>query len=708
MISYKIVHDMPGRMRIRYGSNVFNKLQSHVLLDNIMQWTMVNSAEVNYKTGSILFCFDENKRYDLLHQLDTLDLSYLKDINEEIYSNFPREKELDAMNQQYKKDIIKLIVRRYLLKWLLPTPLNAVYTIYTSIRYLEAGLKSLSNFKVNVSVLDASSISVCMLQGDFNTASSIILLLSISELLESYTKKKTKLQLGESLSLQFDKIWIYNNGVEMQIPMQELKKDMIVVLQLGSMIPIDGEIVEGDAMINESSFTGEPLSKHVSIGDSVFAGTLIEEGKIYVKVRNLQDESRIANIMNMIDTCENLKASIQANAEHLADSIVPLSFLGFFSVFALTRNLTKATSVLMVDYSCAIRLSTSISIISAMREAALMNVLVKGGKYLEIMKDADVIVFDKTGTLTNALPVVQKIVPLHGYSREEVLKISACIEEHFPHSVANAIVKQAQIEGINHQEEHAKVEYIIAHGIATSLYGKHVVIGSDHFIFEDEGVIKTEEIKQIILDLQKQGASSLIYLAIGNELVGIISIYDPLKEDAPYVIEKLRKTGISQVVMLTGDSRYGAQKVAEQLQLDDYRYEVLPEDKATYIKELKQNGHTVIMVGDGVNDTPALSNADVSISMQDSSDLARELADVTLVSNQLQEIVRLRILSQELFKRIQNNYRNIVVFNTSLIILGAFGLLTPNISSLLHNGSTFTISALTARPLLSQEQKLSV
>lgn len=469
---------------------------------------------------------------------------------------------------------------------------------------------------------------------------------------------------------------------------------------MGSMIPIDGEVVDGEAMINESSFTGEPLSKHVKKNDTVFAGTLVEEGKLFIRVRNLQNESRISNIVKMIDTNESLKASIQAKAEHLADSIVPFSFLGFFGVLALTRNVTRATSVLMVDYSCAIRLSTSIAVISAMLEASKRNVLVKGGKYLEAIKDADVIVFDKTGTLTNANPTVKKVVPLNGYTRDEVLRIAACLEEHFPHSVANAIVNQAKKEGLIHEEEHAKVEYIIAHGIATSLYGKRAIIGSDHFVFEDEGIEKTDDMDDVIHSLESEGAGSLIYLAIDNQVAGIISIYDPLKVEAKQAIHNLKTLGMTKVVMLTGDCDSAAKAVAHELDLDDYRASVLPEDKAAYIQMLKDQGHTVIMVGDGINDTPALSTADVSISMQDSSDLARELADITLVSSNLNELVILKRLAMHLFDRIHANYRFIVAFNSSLIGLGALGLMSPNTTSLLHNGSTFAIAASSTRNYL--------
>lgn len=600
----------------------------------------------------------------------------------------------------FKHELIKIFAKRYAVKLFLPNVDGKGIAIYKALAYFKAGIASLGNKRIDVPVLDATSIGISLLRKEFNTASNIMLMLKISELLEDYTRQKVTLQLGDSLMNKFDKVWIYKDEQEQEIAMSDLKQGQTVIVQTGSMVPIDGEIIDGEAMVNESSFTGEPLSKRVTLNDTVYAGTLIEDGKIFVKVRNLQDESRIAKIIDMIDTNESLKASIQSKAEHMADAIVPYSFLGFFGVWAFTRNLTRATALLLVDYSCAIRLSTSISVISAMQEASMHNVLVKGGKHLESMKDANVIVFDKTGTLTHAKPVVLDVVPLQDYTREEVLKIAACLEEHFPHSVANAIVHQAEVENLKHREEHAEVKYVIAHGISTSLNGEDVIIGSSHFVFEDEGVEMTQEIKDLISSLESKGSSSLIYLAIAKKLAGIISIYDPLKPEAKEVVQELRDIGFDKVIMLTGDSPNCAKAIAKQLNLDDFRAEVLPEDKASYIESLKKEGNTVVMVGDGINDTPALSMADVSISLQDSSDIARELADITLVSNSLNDIVALRMISEGLFKRIHSQYRLIVGLNTSFIVLGALGLLTPQMLAMLHNGSTFLIASGSTRSLL--------
>ena len=696
MSNFKIVHEIDGRLRVRFGQYAFTNEQATILKSDFLKLEYVRYVEAHYKNGSLLLVFDENYKNEVFGYLKSYDLSTLQ--NREIPKNCSQN--LQVLVQSFKHELIKIFAKRYAVKLFLPNVVGKGIAIYKALAYFKAGIASLGNKRIDVPVLDATSIGISLLRKEFNTASNIMLMLKISELLEDYTRQKVTLQLGDSLMNKFDKVWIYKDEQEQEIAMSDLKQGQTVIVQTGSMVPIDGEIIDGEAMVNESSFTGEPLSKRVTLNDTVYAGTLIEEGKIFVKVRNLQDESRIAKIIDMIDTNESLKASIQSKAEHMADAIVPYSFLGFFGVWAFTRNLTRATALLLVDYSCAIRLSTSISVISAMQEASMHNVLVKGGKHLESMKDANVIVFDKTGTLTHAKPVVLDVVPLQDYTREEVLKIAACLEEHFPHSVANAIVHQAEVENLKHREEHAEVKYVIAHGISTSLNGEDVIIGSSHFVFEDEGVEMTQEIKDLISSLESKGSSSLIYLAIAKKLAGIISIYDPLKPEAKEVVQELRDIGFDKVIMLTGDSPNCAKAIAKQLNLDDFRAGVLPEDKASYIESLKKEGNTVVMVGDGINDTPALSMADVSISLQDSSDIARELADITLVSNSLNDIVALRMISEGLFKRIHSQYRLIVGLNTSFIVLGALGLLTPQMLAMLHNGSTFLIASGSTRSLL--------
>lgn len=700
MRQYKIVHSLPGRLRVRFGNYAFSSQKAIALKYTIQEWENVNGIEVNDVTGSLLFYYEGNEE-DLLEKLDVFDVLHFDEGEHlDLIEQHSYELQQKEVSQYYVEEFGKLIVRRYLTKWFVPLPFQKVLSIARSFKYLKSGIRSLAHGHIGVPVLDATSISVSMMNKDFSTARNIMFLLSISELLEDYTRKKTSLQLKENLSFNVDKVWVKNNGAEFQIPMAQLKLGDVVVMRMGSMIPIDGEVVNGEAMINESSFTGEPLSKAVKAGSSVFAGTIVEEGKIDVKVKTLQSESRMSKIVDMIDTNESLKAGIQSKAEHLADAIVPFSFLSFFALLLATRNLTRASSVLLVDYSCAIKLSTSISIISTMQEASRHSIMVKGGKYLEAMAEADTIVFDKTGTLTNASPCVQEVIPLDEYSREEVLKIAACIEEHFPHSVANAIVKEAQNEGLSHDEFHAEVKYIIAHGIETQINGVKAVIGSEHFIFEDEGIERTEKIDQIVTDLQNRGCHSLVYLAIGERLAGIISIYDPLKDEAKQVVEELRNVGFEHIVMLTGDCENAAKFIADELGIKEYKANVLPEDKADYIKKLKATGRKVVMVGDGVNDTPALSQSDVSISMQDSSAMARELADVTLISSRLDEIVVLKKLSLLTMERIRKQYRYIVMFNSLLIAGGFVGIFSPSTSALLHNTSTFAFAANSTRSLL--------
>lgn len=695
--AFHIVHEMPGRMRIRYGRYAFSLQTALGLQQTLAKWDMVENVTANAKTGSILFYYQADARDLLLEKIRQIDLEHVEAPSTGLMEYALSQEQI---KQTYMNQFGKMVARRYFIRWFVPAPIRTVLTLIYATRYIKKGLSSLLHGRVDVPVLDATSIGVSMLNNDFATATNIMFLLSISELLEDYTKKKTTLQLKESLSINIDKVWIAQDGIEQQIPVSQLEKGDIVVIQTGTMVPIDGEVVSGNAMINESSFTGEPLSKPVEEGSSVFAGTIVEEGKIYVKVRNLQKESRINKIVDMISTNESLKASIQSKAEHMADALVPYSFLGFFGLLAWTRSLSRASSILLVDYSCAVKLSTSISVISAMQEAGNHSIMIKGGKYLEAMALADTIVFDKTGTLTNATPFVQDVIPMTGYTRNEVLKTAACLEEHFPHSVANAIVKQAEKENLIHAEEHAKVEYIIAHGVATTLNGQRAIIGSDHFVFEDEKIERTQEVKDAIESLQKQGASSLIYLAIGDRLAGIISIFDPLKDEAKDVVKALRDNGFKHIVMLTGDGENAARHIASQLGIDEYRSQVLPEDKAEYIKELKAKGRKVVMVGDGVNDTPALSVADVSISMQDSSDIARELADVTLLSSNLQEIVEFKRLSVLALNRIHTNYTNIISFNSLLILGGILGILQPSLSALLHNSYTFAIAAKSTTKLL--------
>jgi len=701
MSNFKIVHEIDGRLRVRFGQYAFTSGQATILKSDFLNLEYVRYVEAHYKNGSLLLVFDENYKNEVFDYLNNYDLSDLQ--NREIPENCSQN--LQVLDQSFKHELIKIFAKRYAVKLFLPNVVGKGIAIYKALAYFKAGLSSLGNRRIDVPVLDATSIGVSLLRKEFNTASNIMLMLKISELLEDYTRQKVTLQLGDSLMSKFDKVWIYEDGQEQEIAMSDLKQGQVVIVQTGSMVPIDGEIVDGEAMVNESSFTGEPLSKRVTLNDTVYAGTLIEEGKIFVKVRNLQDDSRIAKIIDMIDTNESLKASIQSKAEHMADAIVPYSFLGFFGVWAFTRNLTRATALLLVDYSCAIRLSTSISVISAMQEASMHNVLVKGGKHLESMKDANVIVFDKTGTLTKAEPTVLDIVSFNGMKCKELLRIAACLEEHFPHSMAKAVVQAAVDRNLVHEELHSEVEYIVAHGISTQIEGKKAVIGSYHFVFEDEKVIIPDGKKEQFDNLPEE--YSHLYMAIEGKLAAVICIEDPLREEAAEVIKELREAGFCKVVMMTGDSDRVASAIAKKVGVDEYHSEVLPEDKASFVEAEKNAGRKVIMVGDGINDSPALSAADVGIAISDGAEIAREIADVTVGADDLHELVTLKKISNGLMERIHRNYRLIVGINTSLIVLGVAGAFPPTTSALLHNTSTLLISLKSMNNLLDEKEEVT-
>jgi heavy metal translocating P-type ATPase len=598
----------------------------------------------------------------------------------------------------FKERLYNMLIRRGVTRYLLPASIRNLLSIWRGLSYVYRGFKSLLKGQVHVDVLDGAAIGVSLLQGNFDTAGSIMFLLRLSSLLEDYTRQKAKSALAGSLAINIDTLWIEQNGREVSIPTSSLSIGDMVIVRAGSMIAIDGTVRSGEAGVNQASMTGEPLPVLKKPGDSVFAGTALEDGWLAIEARTLPDGSRMGKLLEMIDHSEALKAEIQARSEHLADHIVPYSFLLSAAVYVFTGNVQKAVSVLLVDYSCAIKLSTPIAVISAMREAASLRIMIKGGKFLEAMAEADTIVFDKTGTLTVANPKINKVIPFEGYTREEVLRTAACLEEHFPHSVARAVVLKAQEEGLLHEEEHAEVEYIVAHGIATTYLERRVIIGSHHFVVEDEGVVFSIE-QQDLVELET-GGDSVIYLAIDNKPAGFLCINDPPREESKEVITTLKNLGIQNVVMLTGDSSATAKVVAEHLGIDSYRSQVLPEDKVIVLKELKARGHKVIMVGDGVNDSPALAVADVSVAMKDAADIARETADITLLDSDLWGLVTARRLSTLLLQRIKSNFRFIITFNSSLLVMGLSGVITPGTSALLHNVSTMGISAASMRLLL--------
>lgn len=693
---YRIVSDYPGRIRVRFGGYAFDKSLESCIQKVTEANPFILSAEVHYANGGLLICYKKDRRHDVISFIESLDFRTLTPLPEDTATN--------EIDNNFKKGLTKLVAVHYAKKLLLPAPLRAALAVYNGAKYILKGVSVLAEGKLTVEVLDAASITACLAQRNFKTASTIMLMLSVSSLLEEYTHARTKAVLTSSLAVKADTVWLANGDEDVLIPISKLSVGDKIRVRTGSVIPVDGEITEGEAYINESSMTGEPLAVMKSVNATVFAGTVVEEGSIVVSVRAISSDTKIQKIIELIDSSENLKAGIQSRAERLADGIVPFSFLGFGLTLLFTRNITKAVSLLMVDYSCAIKLSAPIAVISALREAADHSITVKGGKYLEAFASADTIVFDKTGTLTNAEPVLERVIPFEGRSEEEVLKIAACIEEHFPHSMARAIVKGAEERGVVHAEEHAEVNYIVAHGIATTLHGKRAVIGSRHFVCEDEGVEITDE-QQAKID-EFSGASSLIYLAVGEQLAGVLCINDPPRAEAARAVSLIKKCGIENVVMLTGDSRYAAEKIARQLGITEVHAQVLPEEKHSHIERLKAQGHKVIMVGDGINDAPALAAADASVAMSDASDIAKETADITLRGVELTELAALRVLSERLMNRINSNYRFILAFNTSLLVLGFIGVITPSMSALLHNGSTIAICAKSMTPLLKSDDDL--
>ena len=698
---YDIVYDKGTRLRVRAGRYAFTKEETYGLTEILLEHDFIDEFQISHRNGSILIFYNDRKRKgEILHILDKIS-------QEDLYETSPSGKmSLTEIQNDFFVRLAERVIRRYLFKIILPIPLRRLRMFYHAAHYIWRGLDSLTSFRADVALLDGTAIAASLLTKNYKSVGSMMFLLSISEMLEDYTMQKTKSTLKNSLALNIDSVWLVDideDGTEIErpFPMSELKKGDNIRVRTGAIIPVDGVIVDGDAMINEASMTGESLAVHKSEGKAVHAGTVVEEGSILIEVRSVNDETRLNKIIDMIEDSEDLKANIQSKAERLADNIVPYSLLTTALTYLLTRNTTKALAVLMVDFSCAIKLTTPISVISAMKEASDNRMMVKGGKHLEAYANADTIVFDKTGTLTNAHPVLEKVIPCGKYERDEVLRITACIEEHFAHSVATAIVKQAEAENLHHEELHSEVDYIVAHGIATKIGRKKAIIGSRHFVEEDEGIKFTKKQQKLIEENINE--YSVIYLAIGKKLQGILCISDPVRKEANDVISQLKELGISNVVMLTGDSENAAHKIACDLGITRYRSQVLPEDKANIIQEIKDKGHKVIMVGDGINDSPALSTADVSVAMRNSSDIAREVADISLLSDDLYDLVTLRKLATGMLDKINANYRNIVMFNGALIGLGLLGVIPPTTTSLLHNFSTMAFGVRSTRPVLKED-----
>lgn len=693
-MKYRIAYDTPGRLRLRCGGGVFSEKQELSLETMLADIPGVISANASYVNGGILVMYSGNIKEDILKAISS--------VNPLSLESLPLTAS-QIVDREFKNDFTAIIKDRIITKFFVPQFIRIPLTVIRALPFVKKGLSSILNGKLNVDVLDAVSISVSILNGSYSTASSVMTLLNISSLLEGYTRRKAKNALSDSLALNIDKVWIVKDGCEQSIPLVDVAIGDVLRVRQGSMIPVDGKVVGGTAGVNEASMTGESETLLKSDGMSVYAGTVVEEGAIDIETTKMPDDSRIQKIIELIENSDTLKSGVQTRAEAFADGLVPFSFLASAAAYALTGNVSKALSALMVDYSCAIKLSTSICIISAMREATNYNIMVKGGRFLENYAFADTIVFDKTGTLTVSCPSLSKVVAFDGYDENEILRIAACLEEHFPHSVAKSIVCAAQEKGLEHQEEHAEVKYIVAHGIASDLNGKKAVIGSAHFVFDDEQIPLKEGQREIIEDLSKK--YSMIYLAIGGSLCGILCIEDPIRKDAGKAIELLKDEGIENVLMITGDGESTAANVCKKLGIEKFYAKVLPEDKLRILNSIKSENHKVIMVGDGINDTPALAAADVSVAMKDASDIAREVADVTLLSSDLFRLVVLRQISESLFKRIHSNYRFIAFFNSALLFSGMCGFISPITSAVAHNLSTMCLCVSSMRTLLDREKE---
>ncbi len=686
-MKFVIKHEIRGRMRIHLMQYRMSYAQADTLLYFLQNDAQVTKAKVYERTQDAVIFYTGSRR-ELIGKLQHFRYEYVE-VPDGVIENSNRQ-----MNAEYQEKMVEKVILRYASKALLPYPVRACWTTLKSLRYISKGVKTLAAGKIEVPVLDATAIGVSVLRGDYDTAGSIMFLLGIGELLEEWTHKKSVGDLARTMSLNIGKVWLVQDGTEVLVDAKKIAAGDEVVIHMGNTIPFDGIVTEGEATVNQASLTGESDPVRKSLDDFVYAGTVLEEGELTIRVQTVGGSSRYDKVVKMIEESEKLKSGLESRAEHLADRLVPYSLGGTALTYLLTRNVTKALSILMVDFSCALKLAMPVSVLSAIREASEHNITVKGGRYLEAMAEADTIVFDKTGTLTKAQPTVAKVIAFNGDNPDELLRIAACMEEHFPHSMAKAVVDAAKERGLDHEEMHSKVEYVVAHGISTMINGKKAVIGSYHFVFEDEACMLPEGTESIFETLPEQ--YSHLYLAIENELAAVICIEDPLRKEAAEVVHALHLAGIKKIVMMTGDSERIAGAIAKKVGVDEYYSEVLPEDKAGFVEREKAAGRKVIMVGDGINDSPALSAADIGIAISDGAQIAREIADVTIAADDLHEVVVLKNLSDALMKRIHGNYRSIVGFNAGLIGLGVAGVLAPMTSALLHNTSTllFTLRSM--------------
>lgn len=690
-MKFIIKHETKGRMRIHAVQNRMSYAQADTLLYFLHSRKEVTFAKVYDRTCDAVISYvgDRQTIIELLRGFHYEDV----EVPEGLIENSGRE-----LNNTYQEKLIGKIVFHYARRWILPYPIRICLTSLRSVKYIWKGLTTLAAGRIEVPVLDATAIGVSVLRSDFNTAGSIMFMLGIGELLEEWTHKKSVDDLARTMSLNVGKVWLVSGGQEVLVPTSQIKAGDKVVVHMGNIIPFDGVVAEGEAMVNQASLTGESVPVRKTVESTAYAGTVVEEGELTILVKEVGGSSRFEKIVKMIEDSEKLKSGAESKAEHLADKLVPYSLGGTILTYLITRNVTKALSILMVDYSCALKLAMPISVLSAIREASLYNVTVKGGKYLEAVAEADTIVFDKTGTLTKAKPTVVDVVSFNGESTDELLRIAACLEEHFPHSMAKAVVDAATQKNLEHEEMHSKVEYIVAHGIASKINEKRAVIGSAHFVFEDENCVIPEGEQEKFDALPKE--YSHLYLAIEGKLAAVICIEDPLREEASAVVQSLKRAGLSKVVMMTGDSERTAAAIAKRVGVDEYYSEVLPEDKASFVEREKAAGRKVIMIGDGINDSPALSAANVGIAISDGAEIAREIADITVSSDDLYQIVTLKLLSDSLMERIKKNYRRIVGFNSLLIVLGVTGVIQPTTSALLHNSSTLLIGLESMQNLL--------
>ena len=694
-MKFVIKHEIKGRLRIHVVQGRMTCAQADTLCWFLGKQEYVTDAKVYERTADAVICYT-GSREEVIAVLKGFSYENT-DVPENVLSSSGRE-----LNSSFREQLITRVILHYGSKLIVPYPIRKVWLTFKALRYIWKGLKCLARRKIEVPVLDATAIGVSVIRADFDTAGSAMFLLGVGELLEEWTHKKSVGDLARSMSLNVKKVWLKKDDQEILVNASDIRPGDTVVVHMGNVIPFDGEVSGGEGMVNQASLTGESLPVRRETGKTVYAGTVLEEGELEILVKAVSGSTRFEKIVTMIEDSEKLKSALESKAEHLADKLVPYTLLGTGIVGLVTRNVTKALSVLMVDFSCALKLAMPIAVLSAIREAGQHGITVKGGKYLEAVAEADTIVFDKTGTLTKAKPTVKEVVVFGDYPEDESLRIAACLEEHFPHSMAKAVVDAAKKRKLYHEEMHSKVEYIVAHGISSYIGEKKVVIGSSHFVFEDEGCRIRPEMQERFDTLPSE--YSHLYLAIDGELTAVICIEDPLREEAADMVRMLKEEGLKKVVMMTGDSERTAASIARRVGVDEYYSEVLPEDKARFVEKEKEAGKKVIMIGDGINDSPALSAADAGIANSDGAEIAREIADITIAADDLRVIVILKRLANAMMKRIQCNYRGIVGINSGLIALGVGGVIQPTTSALLHNTSTLAISLKSMQDLLPVEE----